>query len=63
MAAQVEPRRAGEFLHAFVGAHRAFDQSARQLALEIVFGRKPAFKRMLVRTLEIQDFHGRIIAA
>jgi len=60
-AAPGKPRRAQTLGNGSVAAHRTFDEAAALLAQEIVFGRKPAFKHMLVATLKIQNFHGAII--
>ena len=39
----------------------ALDQGTSALIQEIIFGRKPAFKHMLVTTLKVQNFHSAII--
>jgi len=40
-----------------LSAHRAFNQTARQLGLKIILRAKPAFKRMPVGTLKVKNFH------
>jgi hypothetical protein len=42
--AQIQARRAELLGDAFVLAQGALDQAARQLALKVVLGRKPAFE-------------------
>lgn len=57
MPTKVKPGRTWHLDHGFVRTHRAFDQTTRQLRLKVVFRTEPAFKRMPLGALKIQDFH------
>ena len=59
MGAKIQPWGTGHFDNRFVSTHRAFHQTAQELRLKVVLRAEPAFKRMLLATLKIQDFHVR----
>lgn len=59
--AKIQAGRTQHFDDGAVSAQRAFNQTTLQLRLKIVLRAKPAFKRMLLATLQIKHFHGVIM--
>lgn len=61
MATQIEAWGTWHLVHSLVRTEGALDLAARELVLKIILGCEPAFKRMLVGALEIENFHVAII--
>ena len=61
MSAQIKSGCTGHFLNTFVAAQGAFNQATGKLRLKVMLGREPAFKKMMLLTPQVEDFHAQIM--
>jgi hypothetical protein len=58
---QIESGRTQALGHILCATHGAFDHAARILGLEIILRGKPAFKLVLLGTMQVKNFHDEIM--